>query len=468
MTWRDQLVPTEMRRVAIVAPETRIRRVLVEVADAGTFEPDTGPRPPDEPSPLRGLADRLQIDATTVEPRLSAQPIDADELASVDDRGLVLGEAELDDLLHAVPHVHRCVVVPGWIPRQEADELHSRIAPLGGAVTDIPVRRGLLAPTAHAAGGVGDAFRPLVTTYGTVPSNDLDPTMFAALAYMVMFGMMFGDVAHGLALVVLGLIAARLDGERRQNLRAVAPFLVGAGLSAMFFGLLYGEAFGPTGLVPTLWIRPLDDPEQLLLAGLVLGTVLLAVTFVGGVVNRWRESGAAGAIYDTSGIAGALLFTGVVALVGGVASSESWLRATGFALLAVGGVLGFVGLIAKAGRGGAGVAEAGVEMFDTLLRLGSNMVSFARLAAFGLTHAVIVEVVWDGTVALWDRSTALGYAAAVVLFTVGNLAAFSLGALVGAIQALRLEYYELFSRLFIGQGRPFRPWHIPAKRLETS
>ena len=56
----------------------------------------------------------------------------------------------------------------------------------------------------------------------------------------------------------------------------------------------------------------------------------------------------------------------------------------------------------------------------------------------------------------------------VALFTVGNLAAFSLGALVGAIQALRLEYYELFSRLFIGQGRPFRPWHIPAKRLETS
>ena len=30
----------EMQRVAIVAPDTRIRRVLVEVADAGTFAPD--------------------------------------------------------------------------------------------------------------------------------------------------------------------------------------------------------------------------------------------------------------------------------------------------------------------------------------------------------------------------------------------------------------------------------------------
>ena len=28
------------------------------------------------------------------------------------------------------------------------------------------------------------------------------------------------------------------------------------------------------------------------------------------------------------------------------------------------------------------------------------------------------------------------------------------------LQALRLEYYELFSRVFVTQGRPFRPWHL--------
>ncbi len=94
-------------------------------------------------------------------------------------------------------------------------------------------------------------------------------------------------------------------------------------------------------------------------------------------------------------------------------------------------------------------------MFDTLLRLGSNVVSFTRLAAFGLTHAVITGVVWDGTVSLWDRGGIVAFAAAVVLFVVGNLAAFALGGLVAAIQALRLEYYEMFSRLFASEGRPF-------------
>jgi V/A-type H+/Na+-transporting ATPase subunit I len=50
---------------------------------------------------------------------------------------------------------------------------------------------------------------------------------------------------------------------------------------------------------------------------------------------------------------------------------------------------------------------------------------------------------------------------AVAVFLVGTAAAFALEALVAAIQALRLEYYELFSRVFQGEGRPFQPWHIP-------
>ena len=51
--------------------------------------------------------------------------------------------------------------------------------------------------------------------------------------------------------------------------------------------------------------------------------------------------------------------------------------------------------------------------------------------------------------------------AAVIVFVLGNAVAFSLEALVAAVQALRLEYYELFSRVFSTEGRPFRPWHVP-------
>jgi V/A-type H+-transporting ATPase subunit I len=94
-------------------------------------------------------------------------------------------------------------------------------------------------------------------------------------------------------------------------------------------------------------------------------------------------------------------------------------------------------------------------------------VSFARLAAFGMTHAALGWVVWRGTTAVWGHSW-IGAVAAVVLFIVGNTVAFALEALVAGVQALRLEFYELFSRVFIGEGRPFRPWTVPVVETEAA
>ena len=47
------------------------------------------------------------------------------------------------------------------------------------------------------------------------------------------------------------------------------------------------------------------------------------------------------------------------------------------------------------------------------------------------------------------------------MFLVGNTLAFTLEGLVAGIQALRLEYYELFSRILVSEGHLFRPWHVP-------
>ncbi len=153
--------------------------------------------------------------------------------------------------------------------------------------------------------------------------------------------------------------------------------------------------------------------------------------------------------------------------VAGAATGASWLVPTGIAVTTVGFVLTFVGLFVAAGQGPSGFGQAVIEMFDTVLRLASNLVSFTRLAAFGLTHAVITGVVWDGTSGLWSRSGLFSTTAAVALFVVGNIVAFTLGVLVAAIQAMRLEYYELFSRLFTSEGRPFKPWHIPTQLSES-
>ncbi|HMA47262.1 MAG TPA: V-type ATPase 116kDa subunit family protein, partial [Frankiaceae bacterium] len=285
-------------------------------------------------------------------------------------------------------------------------------------------------------------------------------TLLAGLAYVVMFGMMFGDVGHGLLLVVAGLMLRANRPARLARLRRAWPFVTAAGAAAMAFGLLYGELFGPTGLVPVLWLAPLDRPVPLLAAAVGLGAVLLGGAYLLGTVNRWREGGPGLALYSASGIAGTGMYVGVAAAAGGWYLSAPALATVGAALALVGAALAFVGLVVEAGGGAAGVVQAAVEIVDVVVRLVSSAVSFARLAAFGLTHAALAGLVWRAAAGLW-RTGGVGLVGAFAVFVVGNALAFALEALVAGVQALRLEYYELFSRVFAGEGRAFRPWRVP-------
>jgi V/A-type H+-transporting ATPase subunit I len=260
--------------------------------------------------------------------------------------------------------------------------------------------------------------------------------------------------------VLLAVLARAGRPHILARLRPAAPVVAAAGGASMLAGAAYGEFFGPTGVVPALWLAPLEEPLRLLLAGLAVGALLLAVAYGIGTANRVREGGWTYALYAPSGLAGATLFLGGGVVVAGLLDGSEWLVTVGVLVAVLGLSLSFVGLYVASGRGGSGVAEAMVELVDLVVRLGSNVVSFARLAAFGLTHAALGAVVWGATAALWLRGGA-AVLAAVLVFVLGNAVAFALEALVAAVQALRLEYYELFSRVFEGQGRPFRPWHLP-------
>jgi len=411
--WLESLSPVRMQMVALVAPQWSRHDMLVEVARSGLVELDLPYVPGAGPGELDRAADSAILSGPVA--------------------GLV-----------------------GWAPVRGLSELTETLAGQGGAVVPLARPRGVQPPTLLKSAGQQGGSRILVDTYGTVPYADLDPSRLAGLAYVLMFGMMFGDVGQGALLLLAGLLLRSGRIRRLEKLTRVWHFVAGAGLASMVFGLLYGEAFGPTGLLPVLWLDPLSDPTSLLLAALAFGAALLAGAYVLGTINRVREGGWAYALYARSGVAGSLLLVSVGLLVwgltGGIAPLVQAAVVLGLAAL----ILIFIGLLAEAGGGGTGLIQAFVELVDTVIRLGSNLVSFARLAAFGLMHAALMMVVWQGTAALWAADwRAL---AAVLVFILGNALAFALEALVAAIQALRLEYYELFSRIFQVEGRPFHPW----------
>ncbi|MGH8866425.1 MAG: V-type ATPase 116kDa subunit family protein [Actinomycetes bacterium] len=463
MAWREALAPVRMQRVALVAPRAALRDLLVRVADAGTVELDLVPAGGDGTSQAQRLHRRQQRRAgeSAVTPLLSPAPPDLEALDRDDRLDLLAGEAEVEEHADAAVVRGELAALAGWTPTDQVGPLTERLAEVGGGVVPLATPRGVDPPTLLRDGGeLRRAFTPLVETYATVPYADIDITLLAGVGYVFMFGMMFGDAGHGALLLLAGLLI-RFGGLRRLvRFRQVWPFAVGAGLAAIAFGVLYGEFFGPTSVLPVIWLDPLDQPVTLLATALGVGAVLLAGAYVVGTVNRWREGGWALALCAPSGIAGAALFLGLGLVVLGWDVGTGWVTGIGVLVGLVGLALAYVGLLAAAGGGGAGVTQATVELFDAVLRLGTNLVSFARLAAFGLTHAALGQVVWDGTTGLWGDGVAAS-CGAVVLFLVGNAIAFALEALVAGVQALRLEYYELFSRVFTTEGRAFRPWHVP-------
>ncbi len=414
MSWRETLTPVRMERVALVARDQDVPRMLEAIASTGAVELDLGAA-----APSSAADERQRVTDAAV--------------ASGSLRGLV-----------------------GWTPARDLERVAAELGSVGASAVPLPRPAGVEPPTLLTGRRPRGASRMLVDTYGTVPYADIDPSRLAALSYILMFGIMFGDVGHGAILVIAAFVLRSGRIRRLAAIRRVWPMVLGAGLAAMAAGLLYGEAFGPTGIVPVLWLNPLAAPIPLLLAALVVGAVLTAAAYAVGTINRVREGGWGYALYARTGVAGSLLFLAVPLLVGGILLGSVPLDIAAGALGVIGIAFVFVGLLVESGGGATGVFQAAIELVDTIIRLGSNLVSFARLAAFGLTHAALTMVTWTAAVALWapDWHAALS----ILVFLVGNVITFGLEALIAGIQALRLEYYELFSRIFQTEGRPFRPW----------
>lgn len=470
---RRRWAPAQMQRIALVAVEDTLRDALVQVADAGVVQFDEpalnqGAEPGEAAQALQRLGfHSAPADAGTAM-KLSAGPPDLRSWERDGRTDLLAGEAQLQRYAAGAVHRRDVAALAGWCAADQLPDLTARLDGTGATVVPMPLPRSADPPTLLGGGGsLRRSFAQLVQTYGTVPYHDIDPSVWAGIVYVVMFGMMFGDVGHGL-LLVAGAAMIRLGWiPKLTKLKPMWAFVAAAGLAAAIFGALYGEFFGPTGVVPVLWLAPLEDPLRLLLVALALGAVLLGLAYAAGAVNRWREGGLKVALYAPSGIAGATVFVGVGIAVAGLVTRVGPLVPVGAALAVLGIGLAVVGLFAEAGGGGQAVLQAAIGGFDLVVRMGSNVVSFARLAAFGMTHAALGWVVWRGVQALWHDGWA-GMVSAVLLFVVGNVIAFALEALVAGVQALRLEFYELFSRVFVGEGSAFAPWRIPMDRSETS
>ncbi len=359
--------------------------------------------------------------------------------------------ATLLDAMRRFPNRGEVYLVGGWVPDRRLGDLRVAIrsAAEGPVVLESvpPGRRRHGIPTLLRTPAWLRPFDALVSTFGLAGYRELNPTVVVAATFLFMYGMMFGDLGHGVLLALLGGLL---------YLRGRSPFMIvvaAAGVSGALFGLVYGTVFGAP-LLPPLWLRPLESIQSLLLASVVAGAVVLNLGFVLNLVTRLRERDLNGLLLGKTGLLGLCLYW---SLVGGGALALTGRLAPGVVagLVALfGGVLWLQEPVMARLSGrrpteplGEALVTGFFEFFEAVLGFASNSLSFVRLGAFAVAHEGLSSMVlrYAGGPGGW----------LVVLFGTALIVGFE-GVVVG-IQALRLEYFEFFGRFFRGDGTPFVP-----------
>jgi V/A-type H+/Na+-transporting ATPase subunit I len=372
--------------------------------------------------------------------------------------------------------IDKSYLVTGWMPDRLADALEDEIRKVtGGQVVfekvnpeDIrEVREGIVKiPILFNNPFLISPFEKLTSLYGTPRYREIEPTVLFALSFLLLFGMMFGDVGQGGILFLLGYLIFR----RFYRHMDYGIILMECGLVSALFGLLYGTIFGLENVIPALWFKPMDNIPHFVKVALSLGVALVSLGLGLNLINavRLKEYEK---LLGASGIAGAVLYwmcAGLAMkylLTGGVGRGELDFLGWGATVLITIMLLQrplyriFIARepprdILKQGGLLTDLMESIVEVFDEFLRFVANTVSFIRVAAFALSHAALFVAVFSiANVVSHERGTGVSY---WLVVAIGNIVIIFLEGLVVSIQTVRLEYYEFFGKFFRGGGEKFR------------
>lgn len=313
-------------------------------------------------------------------------------------------------------------------------------------------------------------FEMFVDMYGLPSYQDIDPTPYVAATYILLFGIMFGDLGQGLLVSLLGAFLYKKKGM------AIGGIMSRIGLSSMVFGFLYGSVFGFEELLIPVHQAIFGRPHLiqvmegsytnfLLLAAVGIGAVITVVSIGFNILLGLRRKDWERVFFSNNGLAGLVFYLSVLFAVAATMVLQLNVLTPVYILPLL--VLPLLVMFAKEPLGrlvrgekelfpegvGGFVVENFFEMFEVLLSFVTNTMSFLRVGAFVLVHAGMMVVVFT-------LAGMVGGVASPVVIVAGNLFVAAMEGLIVGIQVLRLEFYEIFSRFYDGEGRPFLPAEV--------
>ncbi len=306
-------------------------------------------------------------------------------------------------------------------------------------------------------------FEMITRLYGLPHYDELDPTPVMAISFPLIFGLMFGDLGHGLVLFI-GALSFSFIVKSRHEWRSLSQVLAMCGLGSIFAGLLFGEVFGKS-IFPPLWLDPFSNVTTLLVFSLLVGAFQIMTGFLFDFVNFLLKKQYIDAL--TVSVPKIFFYFGVLyILMTYQLDFGLWLPGPAFFLGAT-LVFLFVGkpLLFSISKRGRFIPSLGERLFsgsELLLSLLSNSMSYARILALLMAHWALLTA----TYAVGDITAGfpiIGTPIQLLVIVVGNIAVMGFEGLIAFIHTLRLHFYEWFSKFYDGTGTGFEPFKYMQK-----
>ncbi len=390
--------------------------------------------------------------------------------------------------------------ITGWIPAKncvdvmkDLDNLtEGRIALRQYDPSEVPsVKEGReTVPVKLTHGKLVSNFQNLIFGYGSPLYGTIDPTPFVAFFFILLFGIMFGDAGQGLVFVLIGILMMKGVIKKFPVSPDYGPIFVAIGCSSTVMGLLTGEFFAnPNILAPfsrfvtglygephnhILTLMPSAESISTLftffLFTITVGFLINSTGLIINIINQVSLGKIGKALFGKTGLSGAIFFWYVIFMVIRIFAFDSSMQVYDWIVIGISlfGVFASHPLQAAIEKHhpmfpdgfGSAVIEGFVEIIEVVSSYLSNTVSFLRVGAFALAHAVLGFIIHTMMEVVGHSG---GIAAEIAVQIIGNLVVIVLEGMIVSIQVIRLQYYEFFSKFFTETGKEFTPFRFKYK-----
>ncbi len=349
-------------------------------------------------------------------------------------------------------------------------------------------------------------FEVITATQGIPRYGQTDPTPMIAFVWPLFYGLMFGDLGHGLLLFGLGML---LRTRGLGGIRTWGTLLAASGAAAAMAGLITGEFFGwhiaeieilgdileplHGKLIGILQVSELsfDQVITVLKVSIAIGIIHLISAFVLNIRRNLREGNrlevythnipilvmygavvalilaAIGSGYDIIGMFGITdrvhnePVPWITFVVGSWATVEVIAKISVPVLFACVGVM-MLGHIKEEKRKkvhgiegeGGGIMGAVIEIVMVrTMELLSHTISYSRLGIMLLVHVALLVTVNDAYIYSVEKGD---MGTGIALLVGGNIGIIMIEGLIVYIQAIRLHLYEWFPKWYEGEGTEFK------------